>query len=76
MKSIKEKKTVNGHYRVMLLQTCSQMNLSEHTELKISSIIKQCEANMREQKAKEILEILKTCKTEQEVIQKLELNSQ
>ena len=70
---MKETKTVDGHYRAMLLQTFSQMKLSELTELKIALIINKCDKSIREQKAKEILEDIKSCKTEEEVIKKLKL---
>ena len=72
-----ERKTGTGHNRVMMLKTCSEMGLSECTEHQIFSTFKQCGKNTEalEQKAKEILGILEMCKTEQEVIQKLGLNS-
>ena len=70
---MREKK-VDGHWRVQLLKIISKMNLSNSTDLKISQIIKNCDKNTRESKAKEILEIIQNCKTEKEVIQKLQLS--
>ncbi len=66
-------KVVRGTYRVKLLQTFSNMNLSESLQLKISRIIGNCDKSMREQKAKSILDLIQNCKTEKEVLQKLKL---
>ena len=65
-----------GHERALLLKTCSQMKLSENTELKISEIIKNIyqkekSSEAMDNKAKELRLMIETCKSEQEVLENL-----
>ena len=69
------RKKGSGHYRALLLTLCLYKDLSQSTRVKISQIIGSLEENMRENKAKEILEKIQDCNTEKEVIQKLKLNT-
>ena len=63
---------VNGHYRVLVLKWYRDMNLSDSTQLMISKAIGACEKDERENMAKRILELTDDCKTEEEILQKLE----
>ncbi len=77
MKRLTERKTGNGHNRAMLLRKGFEMGLSENTENQISLLFRSCGDTTEEleQKAKEILEVMETCQTEEEVIKKLGLTS-
>ena len=64
-----------GHERAVLLNTFLQKDLSENTELKIAKVIKNTiekfgsrEADL---KAKEITQIINSCKTEAEILAKI-----
>ena len=70
------KKNCIGHERALLLKICSQMKLSENTELKISEIIKNIyqkekSSEAMDNKAKELRLMIETCKNEQEVLENL-----
>ncbi len=66
-----------GTQRAMLLKKFMDMKLSKATQSKIAHLFTICGKNTekREQKAKEILEVMETCRTEEEVIEKLGLTS-
>ncbi len=66
-----EKKNL-GHDRAILLQTLSQKDLSENTELRISQIIKRTVlkygSEAADRKAAELTELINRCKTEAEIL--------
>ena len=68
-----ERKTGNGHYRVLLLRKVTQMRLSESTQLMISSTFRPYGKNTEalEANAKELLQKIEGCQTEEEVIRAL-----
>lgn len=70
-----QEKIGNSHHRAKLFKITGEMNLSMSTDRAISSLMNGLSPSMKESMAKEILEIIKDCKTEKEVIQKLQLNT-
>ena len=57
-----------AHYRCRLLAKFLDMKLSHEIQLDISRIIKPYEESQKEQKAKEVLELLENCNNEDDVI--------
>ena len=64
-----------SHYRAKLFKITGEMNLSMSTDRAISSLMKGLSPSIKENMAKEIIEKIIDCKTEKEVIQKLQLNT-
>ena len=66
-----ERKLVNGHYRALLLKFFMDRKLSIPTQETILDSFWICPEDKKEQLAEEILDLIKDCETEEEILQKL-----
>ena len=68
-------KTSLGHDRAIFMKTCSEKNLSENACLILSEHIKNSRlkdgSEAGDKKAKELTELINSCKTEEEILEKL-----
>ena len=68
---MERRKLVNGHYRTLLLKLFLDRKMSIPTQEIISEPFRGCPEEEKEQLAKDILDVIQECETEEEMLQNL-----